>query len=102
VVEGNVGIGTTSPEAKLDVAGGIHFFPETTYRSGNYGYSYNAPTASNSVDLGSHSFCALGGILHDGTNGGFCDVYYVGGGRWRLDYGKWQNGGINCRVVCIN
>ena len=65
-----------------------------------HGYEWNDAASSNLVDLGQHSFCAIGYIRHDGANGGWCNVYFEGN-SWKLDYGKWAKGGIQCMANCF-
>ncbi|TSC52662.1 MAG: hypothetical protein LiPW41_32 [Parcubacteria group bacterium LiPW_41] len=84
------------------VAGKIVFSPSGVIRTTEVGSAYNGPAQNQVQDLGEHSFCALGKMLHDGSNGGYCDVYYnAGDGRWKMSWGKWGSGGIACRANCF-
>jgi hypothetical protein len=93
-VNGNI-TGNSICDAGGNCLGSINLW-ESSY----FSYAWNDPTASNNVSLGTYTFCALSKVTHDGRNGGWCDVY-KNGNIWYLNYGKWQGGGIGCRVICF-
>jgi hypothetical protein len=74
------------------------------WTSKTYGKHYNSP-AGNWVEknIGNKKFqyCALSNFKHDGANGGYCNLEKQDTGYWNLKHGKWQLGGYNCSVICI-
>jgi hypothetical protein len=117
-VEGKLGVGTVDPSERLDVDGyvkgqsglcigedcrnsWVNSNSFSIWRSGEYGYSWTPQGSfSNSANLGAHTFCALGQVTSDGSNGGWCNIY-KSGSAWTINYGKWGNGGITCRAICF-
>ncbi len=95
--DGNVGIGTANPQAKLDVNGGIRFSPSASVSMfGPYGVGY--------YDLGAKSFCAMAGYSDsDDANPGTsaCDISFSGG-RWYLSVSLTGDMSTTCKAVCIN
>lgn len=102
---GNVGIGTTSPSAKLDVNGTGHFDDHVGIGTAPFSGASLSITTDNSIGVRSYSTnwtSGIGAELSGGSRGayGIAGAYTTGGTVPTSTYGLWGIGVVGTSIAC--